>query len=426
MKQGLFAKQTRMKTYFKISGVLLAVTMSLILFPKTVAAQQDDVSLQVFYDELSPYGQWVDYPEYGYVWIPDAGAAFVPYSTRGQWIYSDYGWIWASDYVWGWAPFHYGRWDYDFYYGWFWIPDYDWGPSWVIWRKADGYYGWQPMRPGINIITSFGNDYYNSDNDYWMFVRDRDFQKSNVSRYFLDKTNRDRIIRNSTVINNTYVDHRRNTTYVSGPGREEVQRLTGKNIHPVIIKETTRPGQTLGNGQLHIYRPLVSSTKDQGRKPVPIKITNIGEVKRPFGSNATNQRSTDVNPSNDSKLKILPNTAKQQNSRKTEQPVRQQMNENSSDKKHEQQQNQAVPQNREDNKAKQNVVPSESKGKEQQQNIVTPQDNKMKVQPSRSTIKQPDAGRQELKQKTVTPQNTNRNNRQTRTAKEKADQKQNN
>ena len=25
---------------------------------------------QVFYDELGPYGSWVEYPSYGYVWIP--------------------------------------------------------------------------------------------------------------------------------------------------------------------------------------------------------------------------------------------------------------------------------------------------------------------------------------------------------------------
>ena len=120
------------------------------------SAQQPDVSFQVFYDQLSPYGQWIDYPNYGYVWIPDAGSDFAPYSTRGHWIITDYGFTWVSDYDWGWAPFHYGRWDYDNYYGWFWIPDNEWGPAWVSWRRADGYYGWEPMGPGISINISFG------------------------------------------------------------------------------------------------------------------------------------------------------------------------------------------------------------------------------------------------------------------------------
>src|ERR1700749_3701227 len=64
---------------------------------------------QVFYDELSPYGQWIDYPDYGYVWQPNVDADFRPYETNGYWAYSDYGWTWVSNYSWGWATFHYGR-----------------------------------------------------------------------------------------------------------------------------------------------------------------------------------------------------------------------------------------------------------------------------------------------------------------------------
>src|SRR3569833_588337 len=67
---------------------------------------------QVFYDELSPYGSWIDYPDYGYVWAPAVDNDFRPYATNGSWVYSDYGWTWASGYDWGWATFHYGRWFY--------------------------------------------------------------------------------------------------------------------------------------------------------------------------------------------------------------------------------------------------------------------------------------------------------------------------
>ena len=38
---------------------------------------------QVFYDQLSPYGQWIDYPDYGYVWQPNADADFQ--ALRNQW-----------------------------------------------------------------------------------------------------------------------------------------------------------------------------------------------------------------------------------------------------------------------------------------------------------------------------------------------------
>src|SRR5580658_7969653 len=69
-----------------------------------------EVNYQTFYDDLSPYGQWIDYPQYGYVWMPDAGLDFKPYGSNGQWVYTDDGWAWSSGYSWGWATFHYGRW----------------------------------------------------------------------------------------------------------------------------------------------------------------------------------------------------------------------------------------------------------------------------------------------------------------------------
>ena len=76
------------------------------VFTNQAKAQQDyrddDVSYQTFYDELSPYGRWIEYPDYGYVWTPDAGPDFKPYSTNGHWVWSDdYQWTWVSDYEWG-------------------------------------------------------------------------------------------------------------------------------------------------------------------------------------------------------------------------------------------------------------------------------------------------------------------------------------
>ena len=97
------------------------------------ANAQGSVSFQVFYDQLSPYGSWVSYPDYGYVWVPGADAGFRPYGTRGHWVYKEDGWTWVSDYSWGWATFHYGNWFYDDSYGWMWTPGYEWAPAWVTW-----------------------------------------------------------------------------------------------------------------------------------------------------------------------------------------------------------------------------------------------------------------------------------------------------
>ena len=80
-----------MKLKIKHLVILLALIVSSVIFPKPTSAQQNDVSFQVFYDALSPYGEWVDYRNYGYVWIPDAGPDFVPYSTAGYWVLTDFG-----------------------------------------------------------------------------------------------------------------------------------------------------------------------------------------------------------------------------------------------------------------------------------------------------------------------------------------------
>ena len=318
-----------MKKFLKSVVLLFVLITSSLLFPKHSSAQYSNVSFQVFYDQLSPYGQWIEHPKYGYVWIPDVESGFVPYSTDGHWVLTEYGWTWVSNYDWGWAPFHYGRWDFDNSYGWLWVPDTEWGPSWVNWRRADGYYGWSPMEPGVSISLSFGSS-YNSYNDHWVFVRDQDFERTNVNHYYVNQTDRNRIIRSSTVINTTYVDNNRHTTYVAGPTRADVQKVTGRTINPVSIKENSRPGQEMNNGQLQIYRPQVN--KNIGKENKPSRITSQKDVKRPTIQNANTQR-RNVSPQNNSTIKAQPaqqqrtatpanNTVRPQNRTKA-QPVQQ-------------------------------------------------------------------------------------------------------
>lgn len=305
-----------MKSKIKILAILLGIIISSVMFSKQASAQQANVSFQVFYDELSPYGQWVDDPNYGYIWIPDAGRDFVPYSSNGYWVLSDYGWTWVSDYDWGWAPFHYGRWDYDNDYGWFWLPDNQWGPAWVTWRRANGYYGWSPMRPGISISISFGRS-YDRDRDYWMFVRDRDLQRRDISRYYIDRNSHDRIIRNSTVINKTFVDGRRHATYVSGPDRSDVQRIIGRSLRPVSIRDNNRPGQNMNNGQLQIYRPQMRNSTDRDKRPAP------KQVKRPENVRQPSVRNESTRPGNENRQTTQPQRQNVQPERQTTQPQRQ-------------------------------------------------------------------------------------------------------
>ena len=278
-----------MKLKIKQLAIVLTIAIAALINPKQISAQGNNVNFQIFYDELSPYGDWVDYQNYGYVWVPNVGPNFVPYSTAGYWTLTNYGWTWVSDYEWGWAPFHYGRWSYDNYYGWLWVPDSEWGPSWVNWRRADGYYGWSPMEPGISINLSF-NRPYNRYNDHWMFVRDRDFERRDLNRYFVDRSDNASIISNSIVINTVYIDNSRHTTYITGPAREDVQRVMGRRISPVPIRENSRPGQEMDNGQLRLYRPQVIKNGGSDNRPAPRRIENLENVKRPSERNVPSQQ----------------------------------------------------------------------------------------------------------------------------------------
>ena len=122
--------------------------LALLMVPAAPAlAQDNDVDVSYFYDELDQYGRWINHPRLGDVWSPDVDADWRPY-TMGYWSYTeDNGWYWVSDEPFGSAVFHYGRWIFDRDDGWLWIPGTEWAPAWVDWRSDDGddgYVGWDP------------------------------------------------------------------------------------------------------------------------------------------------------------------------------------------------------------------------------------------------------------------------------------------
>ena len=57
--------------------------------PANNASRMDDVSFQGFCNDLSLYGRWIQYPNYGYAWQPAVGSNFRPYATNGHWAYTD-------------------------------------------------------------------------------------------------------------------------------------------------------------------------------------------------------------------------------------------------------------------------------------------------------------------------------------------------
>ncbi len=387
-----------MKTVVKIfTIVFLSLTISLIN-QKVVSAQQGYVSFQVFYDQLSPYGQWVNNQDYGYIWIPDVGSDFAPYSTEGHWVMTDYGWTWVSDYDWGWAPFHYGRWDYDNYYGWFWVPDNEWGPSWVTWRRGNGYYGWAPMRPGISVSMSFGGGY--NDADRWNFVRDRDFDRRNLGRYYVNRRDNDFIIRSSTVINNTYVDNSRNVTYISGPRSNDIQIATGRRISSVAIRDNDRPGQRLSNNQLQLYRPKVERSNDSRQGPAPARIMDAKDVRPPAERNASNSRRNNVKQSQPVQ------SQQQQQMQRREQDPQQKKN---IEVQQQQQQQQNVEQRQQQQKNAEQQQQQQKNVEQQQQNQKQQTDTRRQVQQQGQSVQQKDQQNQQVKS---TPARTRRLERQ--------------
>lgn len=284
-----------MRTKMKFFIIIVTLVISAGVFQKQASAQREIVSYQIFYDQLSPYGQWIDYPNYGNVWIPDAGPGFTPYSSNGYWLHTRYGWTWMSGYNWGWAPFHYGRWDYDSFYGWLWIPDYEWGPSWVNWRSANGYYGWQPMRPGYGIYSGFYGDHY-SNNDHWIFVRNNHFGRSDIYNYYVNRSDYTRIIENSSVIDNTLYDRRRQVSYITGPNRRDVERHTGNRVRSVTIKDNDTPVQQLNNNRLQLYRPQFNVTEDRELLRMPPRIENQENRQQPIDNRRTIQQQRETNP----------------------------------------------------------------------------------------------------------------------------------
>lgn len=254
--------------------------------PAPAYAPEPEVSYQSFYDELSPYGQWVDYPGYGYVWMPSVGAGFKPYASNGHWVYTDMGWTWASDYPWGWAAFHYGRWFYEPAYGWAWVPGQEWAPAWVSWRTSPDYYGWAPLGPNLSIsVTS-----YNPPSNYWCFVPHQYISSPHVNNYYINETRNVTIINNTTVINNTTIINNGSNRpgRVYGPDPQDVQRYTGSPVRPVAVRGSSRPGAQLNNNQYTIYRPRVNAqpvaADNRPQRVAPARVQTLREY-RPANSN---------------------------------------------------------------------------------------------------------------------------------------------
>jgi hypothetical protein len=296
---------------------------------------------------------------------------------------------------------------------------------------AEGYYGWAPMEPGISLSATFGRAYDIHD-DHWIFVKDRDIDRSDINHYYVSRADQDRIVRHSSVINNTYVDSRRHTTYVIGPSRSEIQKVTGRKFNPVAVQEYNKPGQALSNGHFQIYRPAVVKTSSKEKQPAPSRVTNLKDVtqasERKVGNQAGSTNSTqnikDVKHTNTADPKKNLNNTKTLQSQNSNPPkngntVKQPVNANLNNTKTIQSQNPNPPKNISSVKQpvtvkSQNKNLSQNITKDPQQNITKPVNNdqsqNIKREPQPENIKTQNARLSQNVNKNLQPNKVNMQN----------------
>jgi hypothetical protein len=261
--------------------------------------QPAEVTVNYFYDNLAPYGTWINVDGYGRCWRPSVAISnpgWQPYCDLGHWVYTDCGWYWFSDYSWGWAPFHYGRWFRHSHWGWCWAPDTVWGPSWVTWRSSDDYCGWAPLPPlavyreGVGffyngLAVSVGFDFGLNWNCF-AFVPIGHFCDRHPRRYCVASAQVTQIYNHTTVINNFGVHNHNFVNHGIDP--EHIAAVTRTPIHPISIRDAAfLSGHGPHGDQLsHDGRTLDVNRPHFVDHPVPGEIRNNHSM--PFVSPAQN------------------------------------------------------------------------------------------------------------------------------------------
>jgi hypothetical protein len=248
--------------------ILLAVTILALFLPAMRQAEaRVDVSIDFFYDNIGPDGNWVEVADYGYCWQPSVAVSnshWRPYSD-GYWAYTDVGWTWVSYEDFGWATYHYGRWTRLRDRGWFWVPGREWGPAWVSWRTGGDYVGWAPLPPRdrgevdyddrpisgqVDVEFDIGPDYYN-------FVD---------VRYIGEPVLRERIVQpslNITYISNTVnvtnITYTNSVVYNHGPDYDTLSRYSTRPIRRMTLERDS-------NVELSVAAQSRGLTRVQGDK----------------------------------------------------------------------------------------------------------------------------------------------------------------
>jgi hypothetical protein len=219
------------------------------------------VDLGFFYDDLSPYGHWVDRPQYGWVWTPRAVAStWRPYQN-GHWAWTDEGWIWITDEPYGWATYHYGRWYDDPDYGWSWVPGNDYAPAWVSWQEGGDYIGWAPLPPSVQF--SAGPLTVSLAPDAYLFVPTRHFLDSRPFQYAVPRQDCERVYRQTHSFTEYQVVNQRIVN--RGVPVDQIQRVVGRPVPRYQVAEMSaaqrHQGARISGNRLTVFRPEVQKAQ---------------------------------------------------------------------------------------------------------------------------------------------------------------------
>jgi hypothetical protein len=251
-----------------------------------VTDDQQPAMAQRFYDDLDPYGDWIETRDYGYVFRPTIAVRsglWRPYED-GRWAYTDDGWAWVSNEPFGWACYHYGRWTRLRGMGWIWVPGSEWAPAWVSWRYGDSYCGWAPLPPearfGSSVSINFDMAGGYGAVDY-TFVPTGSLCEASLRPFIVDRS------RNVTIINNTVnVTHIEKTKIVNktvivnrGPHIDRVEAVMKKPVPRLKIERETssRPGAKITGDALQISTPPEPQQLTGPAKPHRVK-EKVGHV----------------------------------------------------------------------------------------------------------------------------------------------------
>lgn len=209
----------------------LCATLFAVTLPTPSAQANVDVSIDFFFDALSPYGDWIYADNYGYVWQPAQAqqSDWAPY-VDGYWAYTDAGWTWISNEDFGWATYHYGRWI-RMQGIWVWVPGYEWAPAWVSWRQTNDHVGWAPLPPEARWSVSIGfnqwtDSYYDIGPSCYNFVPFHLFaRRSSLRPCIVDRSRNLTYIHQSVNITNiSYQQNVVNHIFVGGPDPDRFGR----------------------------------------------------------------------------------------------------------------------------------------------------------------------------------------------------------